>query len=296
MTANPLCSIILVSYNNFRGNTGPCLESLRQDPAPMEIIVVDNNSDEETQTLLSQAAGEDSRIRLLFNPENRGYAGGNNDGAALATSDIIILLNNDTVVPPGAMPRLATLLQEHPHWHMLGPVTNNSGNEQRIFTSGTTAKEILAQGARWCAEGKGFVYPTDLLGFFCVAIRRQVYQQMKGLDEAYGLGFYEDTDFCYRAHQAGLTLMVTEDVFIFHQRSATFSAFPRKPKGSSRPTAGFFSKNTVQHREARMSGTGISRSCSAIGKPSPGERTWRDFATGQGTGCRSLKNCAPTAP
>jgi GT2 family glycosyltransferase len=54
-------------------------------------------------------------------------------------------------------------------------------------------------------------------------IRAKVYRELDGLDEAYGLGFYEDTDFNYRATKAGLKLMITEDAFIYHRGSASFS-------------------------------------------------------------------------
>lgn len=230
MITQPICSIILVSYNNFDTITAPCLQSLRQDEAEMEIIIVDNKSDDYTKSQLKQFAKTDSRVRLCFNEKNRGYAGGNNDGVQLAASDIVILLNNDTIVPAGAMKRLSDLLRLHPDWHMLGPVTNASGNEQRIFTTGTKSEEIIQQGNTWCTHSQDFHFSTDLLGFFCVAIRKQTYEQLSGLDESFGLGFYEDTDFCHRAAKAGMNMIITEDIFIYHQGSATFSKSPGQTK------------------------------------------------------------------
>lgn len=230
MTSTSVCSIIIVSYNNFDNNSAPCLQSLLQDKTEMEIIVVDNASDDYTRTKLNDFAKTDSRIKLLFNKSNRGYAGGNNDGVQMATSDIVILLNNDTIVPAGAIKRLTDLLHLHPDWHMLGPVTNACGNDQKIYTIGTDSNQILSQGKTWCAHSHNFYFSTDLLGFFCVAIRKQTYEQLSGLDESFGLGFYEDTDFCFRAYDAGLNMIITEDVFIYHQGSATFSKFPNQTK------------------------------------------------------------------
>ena len=188
MIAQPAYSIILVSYNNFDNNSKPCLQSLLQDETEMEIIVVDNASDEYTRSQLTHFAQADSRIKLRFNKNNRGYAGGNNDGVQMATSDTVILLNNDTIVPTGAMKKLSVLLNHHPDWHMLGPMTNACGNEQKVFITGTTSSKILSQGNTWCAHSKNFHFSTDQLGFFCVAIRKDAYEQLSGLDESFGLG------------------------------------------------------------------------------------------------------------
>ena len=223
-------SIIIVSYNNYDNCTGPCVQSLLQDSTDMEIIVVDNNSDSYTKSRLTDLTQNESRIRLRLNSQSRGYAGGNNDGVSMAKNDIVILLNNDTLVPVGSMATLANLFSSQPGWDMIGPVTNSCGNEQQIHTEEKDIHSILEYGKKWCDHSNNYSFSTDLLGFFCVAIRKKVYEDLSGLDEDFGLGFYEDTDFCYRAHIAGIKMMITEDVFIYHQGSATFSKLPSKTK------------------------------------------------------------------
>ncbi len=219
----PQCSVIIVSYNNFFQTTGPCLQSLAREKSGLEIIIVDNHSDQETQDALRAAAGQDPRIKLIQKETNSGYSKGNNAGTREASSDLLILLNSDTEVPQGAIPRLVKLMNEHPDWSMLGPVSNQTGNDQQIHTKGTAAQKILAEGAAWCAHSHDCHYPTDILSFFCVVIRRDVYNQLNGLDEEFGLGYYEDTDFNYRAVKTGMKLMITEDVFVYHRGSGSFS-------------------------------------------------------------------------
>jgi GT2 family glycosyltransferase len=230
MIPKAICSIIIVSFNNFDTTTGPCLKSLLQDKTAMEIIVVDNDSDKHTLSQLKHIAQTDSRIKLHFNESNRGYAGGNNDGVLWAVTDTVILLNNDTIVPAGAIKKLADLLKIHPNWDMIGPVTNSCGNEQQLHTAGSDVEKVLDQGDRWCRHSNNFCFHTDLLGFFCIAMRKTAYQNLSGLDEDFGLGFYEDTDFCHRAHQSGMEMIITEDVFVYHQGSATFSKLPDQTK------------------------------------------------------------------
>ncbi len=218
-------SVVIVSYNNFATTTGPCLASLRQDDTDMEIIVVDNGSDATTRRGLIEAVNRDSRIRLLLNRTNLGYAGGTNAGADVAASDLLLLLNSDTrVLPAITIPRLVKLMEEHPDWSMLGPVSNQVGNDQQIYTRGGKVREIMVEGAKWCAHSLGYFYPTDILSFCCVLIRTDFYWELDGLDESFGLGYYEDTDFNYRAAAKGATLMITEDAFVYHRGSGSFDA------------------------------------------------------------------------
>jgi len=227
---HPLCSVVLVSYNNFASCTGPCIKSLLEGQDNIECIVVDNSSDDHSRNKLKELSDTDPRLKIVFNCINRGYAGGNNDGVAVATGDIIVLLNNDTIVPAGAMTQLVSLLHKNPSWDMLGPVTNSCGNEQQIHTSGNSPGEILKEGWLWCQDASGLSFETDILGFFCVAMRKELYLELSGLDEAFGVGFYEDTDFCYRARFLGKSLWITEDIFIYHQGSATFTKQPAETK------------------------------------------------------------------
>lgn len=227
----PELSVIILSYNQFQATTGPCLESLARVSTPeLEIIVVDNGSAAESRTLLRQAAAQDPRVRLLLNETNRGYAGGNNDGVALARAEQIVLLNSDTRVLPGSLAALAAGLAASSVPVLLGPVTNAAGNEQQIFLAPGGVEDILRQGEIWSRHARGSTFATEQLPFFCVAMAKTTYAMLGGLDEGYGQGFYEDTDFCCRAVQQGISLRVVEESFVYHQGSASFSAMPARTR------------------------------------------------------------------
>jgi len=221
-------SIIIVSYNQFSTTTGPCLQSLTavQD-IDLEIIVVDNGSDQWTSFALEQAAVVDERIKLLLHRDNRGFAAGNNDGVQLASASYVLLLNSDTLVPENVPAAMVRRLRESSVPCLVGPVTNAAGNEQQIYiTEGSDKSSVLSQGYSWSRHAAGSVFQTDQLPFFCVAMARKTYIDLGGLDISFGLGFYEDTDFCCRAAQHGVILQVDEECFIFHQGSASFSQVP----------------------------------------------------------------------
>jgi GT2 family glycosyltransferase len=218
-------SVIVLSYNSYEGTTGPCLQSLIADEEnrKVEIIVIDNGSTGDTPAKLKRAVKGHDNIRLILNSTNRGFAGGNNDGAAIASGDVLILLNSDTVVPGGSLTMLGALMQANPDWAMLGPVSNQAGNEQKIFTKETAVERVLHEGEVWCSHSRKDAFLSERLDFFCVAIRKDIYDRFGGLDEQFGAGYYEDTDFSLQVKQAGLKMMFTEEVFVYHQAGKSFS-------------------------------------------------------------------------
>jgi len=228
----PETSIILTTYNNLYETTIPCLDSIFQhtENEDYEVIVVDNNSSDGTSTYLTERARREPRLRCVLNTVNRGFAGGNNDGIRAASGSVLVLLNNDTLVSEGWLAGLRTSLQQDGSIGLIGPVSNEVGNEQKIFSCGVTPAEILAEGAAWVRHSRGDAFETERLGFFCVALRRETTDQVGLLDEAFDLGFYEDDDYCFRVRQAGYKLICREDIFVYHRGSSSFGKTPRKTK------------------------------------------------------------------
>ena len=99
---------------------------------------------------------------------------------------------------------------------MVGPRSNCVSGGQQIdgleFASMTEVEAFSQDLAQRC---QGRVRDTDRLVAFCVLIRDEVRQRAGGLDERYGLGNFEDDDYCLRVRQAGYRLCVAEDAFVF---------------------------------------------------------------------------------
>ncbi len=222
---NPTLSLIVLGYRNFETVTKVCLESLvpwANDPA-VEILVVDNGSPDGSADLTEHWCASHSGFRSLVSKDNRGFAGGMNWGASHAQGAWLLLVNNDTVFPSQALDALLRVVQAAPaHVAMLGPVTNAAGNGQRLWKPGASHAEWLHIGETLHVHPTYQLMPAYRCDFFCIAIRRNAWQQLGGLDPAFGLGYYEDFDFSLRLREVGLEQMITEDVFILHAGSATF--------------------------------------------------------------------------
>lgn len=222
----PLISVIVVTYNNL-AFTRACLASLAADALGrnLEIIVVDNASTDGSVEFLRQWAS-DSAHSLILNPGNLGFSAANNQGLARARGEFLVLLNNDTEVTTGWAQTLRRHLQSNPGLGLIGPVTNNIGNEAKIEISYRSLEEMPGRARRYTWRHVGQVVPCATLGFFAVMMPRSTYERVGPLDEAFGLGFFEDDDYCRRVEQAGLSCAFAEDVFIHHHLSASFSQMP----------------------------------------------------------------------
>ena len=219
----PKVSIILLSYNSLPLLQN-CLESVlaHTNYPNYELIVVDNCSEVSVQDYL-RAMEEKFCYRLILNNKNLGYAGGNNLGLEVARGKYLVLLNNDTVVTEGWLDNLINHFKDK-NIGLVGPLTNSSGNNQKISTPDFESISEVNQFARDIYtknKGRNRLKP-DSLSFFAVAISRDLYDRVGGLDENYGIGMFEDDDYCQEVKKAGFSMLVAEDVFVYHAGKASF--------------------------------------------------------------------------
>ncbi len=71
---------------------------------------------------------------------------------------------------------------------------------------------------------------VDNVAFFAVGFRRSTWERTGELDEGFGLGFFEDDDYCHRVRQAGMKIGIAEDVYVHHELSASFDKLPAGAK------------------------------------------------------------------
>ncbi|MDO1527635.1 methyltransferase domain-containing protein [Fulvimonas sp. R45] len=227
----PRVSVIVVTYNNLE-LTKACLRSveLYSDYGNLEIIVVDNASADGTPDYLREWAAAGEGRHLILNSDNRGFAAANNQGLAAANGDYLVLLNNDTHVTPGWIATLIAHLRYSKSLGMIGPVTNNIGNEARIDISYDDMDGMLHAAAGYTARHAGQLTPLRTAAFFCVMMPREVYAKVGPLDEAFGIGFFEDDDYCRRVEQAGWSIACAEDVFVHHHLSASFNKLKQEKR------------------------------------------------------------------
>ena len=219
----PTASIIILTYNNL-DYTRQCLESIYQytDEPDFEVILVDNASQDGTPEYLNSFTQLHTNVQVILNQINTGFAHGNNQGAKIALGNYLVFLNNDVIVTKGWLTGLIGHLQ-NTAVGMVGPVTNCSGNESRIRTDYQDLEQMQMFAQQYTQANQGRVFEINMLAFFCVAMRREVFLENEGLDERYGIGTFEDDDFARSLKRKGYKILCAEDVFIHHWGNASFS-------------------------------------------------------------------------
>jgi len=228
----PKISLVVLTYNNWALSEA-CLNSVLNDsdyPGGLDLIVVDNASSDETATQLTAWAAKEPRMRVLLNETNLGFAAGNNVGMAMANGDYVVLLNNDTVVTRGWLLTLLRHLQADPMLGLVGPVTNNIGNEAKVDVRYASPLDMNAAARRFTLVHMGAELTLQTVAFFCVMFPRKVMQEVGLLDEAFGRGFFEDDDYCRRVEKAGYRIACADDVYVHHHLSASFDALKAEEK------------------------------------------------------------------
>jgi GT2 family glycosyltransferase len=193
----------------------------------IEVIVVDNSSTDESRDFLTKWVATSKNHKLILNDDNRGFAAANNQGLEIATGDFLVLLNNDTYVTPGWIRTLVNHMRHDNSIGIIGPVTNNIGNEAKINISYNDTDDMIINSAHYTRRHIGEVFNIKTVAFFCVMIGRDTYDKVGKLDESFGRGFFEDDDYCRRVELLGLKIVCAEDVFIHHQLSASFNKLKR---------------------------------------------------------------------
>jgi GT2 family glycosyltransferase/2-polyprenyl-3-methyl-5-hydroxy-6-metoxy-1,4-benzoquinol methylase len=213
-----LTSIVMLTNNQLE-YTKLCLASIRsRTDEPYEVIVVDNGSTDGTVEYLRNIEG----VRLIANATNRGFPAAVNQGVRAARGDYIVLLNNDCIVTTGWLARLLEAIDTGPEVGLAGPYSNCVSGEQQIPVDYQQLSDIDGFAWEWAKAHAGRRLETDRLVAFCLLIKRSVIDRIGLLDERFGLGNFEDDDFCRRAMDAGYKLVIAQDAFVHHFGSITF--------------------------------------------------------------------------
>lgn len=213
-----LTSIVILTHNQLP-YTQECLDSIsRYTDGRYEVIVVDNCSTDGTVEYLKHRQD----ITLISNTENLGFPQAANQGIRVARGDNVLLLNNDTIVTTGWLDRMLRALHSDKRIGIVGPVSNNISGYQQIPVGYDSLADL--DGFAW-EHGKvndcHRQYVDRLVGF-CMLIKREVIEKIGYLDEQFGVGCFEDDDYCRRAAESGYQLAVAADAFVHHFGSRTF--------------------------------------------------------------------------
>jgi len=105
---------------------------------------------------------------------------------------------------------------------LIGPVSNNISGPQQVPTSYRHLNELDGSAWDWGKQHNGKSVEVDRLVGFCLLFKREVIERIGLLDERFGIGNFEDDDFCRRAAEAGYQSLIAIDCFVHHFGSVSF--------------------------------------------------------------------------
>jgi O-antigen biosynthesis protein len=230
-----------VCVHNSLAEVKDCLNSVitGRDEAG-ELVIVDDASDEPTASYLNEFAMRHERVRLIRNVENLGYTRSANAVLKAAVTDWIVLLNSDTVAPPRALRKLIEAGDRYPRLAAVGPLSNAASwqtvptlvGPDGLFLVNDLPNGMTPDGMdRLCEEASTGIVPfVPLVNGFCLAVRRKALGEIGFFDEKnFPVGYGEEDDLCLRAADHGYVCGIATNAYVFHSKSASFTAQRRAP-------------------------------------------------------------------
>jgi len=223
MNFEPKISIIIVNYNGQDFLTD-CLESvLKSDYPDFEVILVDNNSSDDSINIVKNKF---SQVKIIINKKNLGFARANNIGIKQAIGDAIFLLNNDTVIDPQLIKRLVSELFKTENIGIVGPKIYFANTENIIWFAG--GKIDWENFNSWHLNrnktdqdlASDVLREVDFITGCALMIKKDVINKIGLLDNKF-FAYYEDADWCQRAKKAGFKIVYVPFGGVWHIKSAT---------------------------------------------------------------------------
>jgi GT2 family glycosyltransferase len=209
---NKVLSIVIPVYNKYNF-TKSCLNDLFHLPTDHEIIVIDNCSTDETQSML------DNNKEIVYhrNNENLGFAKACNIGYGISTAPNVLFLNNDIRVKSDKSTWTQPLIKMCP-FALVGPTMGQLDNKLNFVK-----------------EANHFLPGKSYLSGWCLASSKEIFFKLEiirsnGIDSAapqifseeFGLAYFEDTDMGFRARKLNIKSEIV-DVPVVHFGKQTSS-------------------------------------------------------------------------
>jgi len=220
----PLVTAVVVTLNNLNLLRN-CLTSIyAQDYGAIEIIVVDNGSEEDIRGMLAKEFPE---VRIVRLDKNHGFAGGNNRGIETAQGKYVALINNDAVAAPQWISSLVATAESDPGIGATASIIIDGNRPEVLDSCGVgIALDGMSRQAMRGMPVPNPVKPEDVLLFSgCACLLKMEALNEVGLFDEDFFAYCEDTDLGLRLRRAGWNIVVAPGAYVHHYYSMTGGKF-----------------------------------------------------------------------
>jgi len=203
-----------------------CLDAL---PDNVNVFLIDNASDAE-ERISNAELFEGLQTKRLQKP--LGYAAANNEGARMGSAPYILFLNDDCILQEGAIDKMVETLK-NPQVGIVGakltfPTTSThpnrpAGKVQHVGLALNIRGEVIHPLVGWSPDNPKTCVTREVWGVTgaCLMTKRQVFNRLGGFEVAYGMGTYEDADYCLKVRSSGLKIIMNAEARGSHYTGAT---------------------------------------------------------------------------
>ncbi len=228
LASEPRVSIVIPTRDNA-DLLERCVSGIldRTDYGNLEVLVVDNGSREPDALAYLARIGRDPRVRVLSYDRPFNFSAINNWAAAQADGDILVLLNNDTeVIGPDWLRHMAANALRPEVGAVGAKLLYPNGRVQHggvVLMAGGIAdhlhRQFRADDPGYCGRA-GLQQNLSAVTAACLALRREIYREVGGLDERLRIAF-NDVDLCLRIRERGYLVVWTPLATLYHHESVS---------------------------------------------------------------------------
>lgn len=206
------CDIIIPVWNHLE-HTKNCIEHIaRNTRYPYRLIIIDNASSDGTGRYLEDLKKNNAfDMQIITNGENAGFVRAVNQGLRSSDSPYVCIMNNDTTPAPGWLENMIEFAESHKDAGFMNP--------QCARAPGSTLEEHAKKLAE---NNRGKYMEMNQCFGFCLLAKREVIDKIGYMDESFGMGCYDDTDYSMRAHKAGYRCVSVHSAYVHHIHSVSF--------------------------------------------------------------------------
>lgn len=220
-TYQPFVSIIIVNWNGKK-YLKDCLNSVFSQTYPnYEVVFVDNASTDGSVKYIKENF---SKVKIVVNKENLGFAKGNNVGIEVAKGKYIVTLNNDTTVEPHWLEELVKVAENDEKTGICASKILWMDKPNIIYSTGLVLKYGCTVADRGHLEEDRGQYEKVQQVFgacACSALyRKKMLNEIGPFDETY-FAYYEDSDLSWRAQNAGWKAVYVPTSICYHKSWGT---------------------------------------------------------------------------
>ena len=235
------CDIIIPIYNSPEW-VKMCVYALYKN-TPKEyigkVILMNDNSDELTCNCIENLKNKYKSIEVYKNENNLGFIKNVNKGMDKTKEDYILLLNTDCLLSKNTIPKLIEHMEKNNKIGLICPISSNAANLSFDILENYSYMQV---NDMFYKNFKGMNFDACTVVGNCLMISRECMEKTGYLDEAYGMGYGDETDYQFKAHNQGFEANVAIDTYVFHKSEVSFGTSPEKQKRLEHNREIFFSR------------------------------------------------------